>query len=501
MKYDIVIGIETHIQLNTKSKMFCRCSTSYWGADPNTNTCPVCLGLPGALPVINKGALDKAMLMGLALGATVSGYSKFDRKNYFYPDLAKGYQISQFDFPINVGGRIQLEAGEVGIIRAHLEEDTGKSTHGADGSLIDFNMAGIPLLEIVSEPSIRSAQQAREYVQALRQIARYIGVNEGNMERGMLRADINISLQEPGKWRHEAGEFVLEDDYKLNNRVEIKNLNSFRSIERAVEYEVQRQSDLLDAGKPVVQETRGWDEARGETISQRDKEEAHDYRYFPEPDLPPLHVDDAWIKSVQAMLPELPGAKKQRLMSDYDLSEYDARLLVEERSVAEWYEDAVKAFSGDQRPANGDQNNEKTEKAKMVANWVLGEISRLQNEHQKVVSDSRLSPEDLAKVLEMVKNKSLSGANAKEVVEELFVNGGSPEAIVKDRQLEQVSGGDDLAPIVKKVLVGNPDAVEKIKAGKTSTVQFLVGQVMRETKGRANPGVVADLLNAELEKL
>lgn len=488
MKYEVVIGIETHLQLNTKTKMFCRCSADFWGAEPNSNVCPVCLGLPGALPVINKEALDKAMLMGAALGASHPDYSKFDRKNYFYPDLAKGYQISQFDYPLNTGGRVQLSDSVVGIIRAHLEEDTGKSSHGTSGSLIDFNLAGIPLLEVVSEPVIRSSAQAREYVQTLRQIARYIGVNEGNMERGMLRADINISLQEPGRWQYQQGSFVVEDGYRLHNRVEVKNLNSFRSIERAIEYEIKRQAAVLDAGEEVIQETRGWDEAKGVTTSQRTKEEAHDYRYFPEPDLPPISINDEWRNRIMSMLPELPQAKQQRFMAEYKLSEYNARLLTEEARLADWYETAVTAIS-QLLPAL-----DKTKQATLAANWVLGEVSRLQNEHQNWVFESRLTPQHLAEVLSMIEANKISGANAKEVVAEAYATGNDPQQIVVDKGLEQVSGDADLEPIAQKVIDENPDAVEKIRAGKSATIQFLVGQVMKETRGRANPGVVRELL-------
>ena len=487
MKYDVIIGIETHIQLNTQSKMFCGCSTDVWRAEPNTRVCPVCLGLPGALPVANKSALDKAMLVGAALGSTIADACKFDRKNYFYPDLAKGYQISQYDQPINVGGSVMVNGESIGLIRAHLEEDVGKLSHDGDFSLVDFNKGGIPLLEIVSEPVIRSASQAKAYVQALRQIMRYIGVNDGNLERGVMRADVNISLQEPGKWQYKDGEFMLADGYRLSNRTEIKNLNSFRSIERAVEYEISRQAKLLDAGKSIVQETRGWDDIKGVTTSQRTKEEAHDYRYFPEPDLPPLEIDEAWKSEIMQQLPELPNAKYNRFVAQYGLSDYDARLLVEEREVADWYEKASNAFGSDKAAT------------KIVANWVLGEIARLQNVNQNFVYESKLKPEQLAEVLALLSENKISGANAKELVAELYDKAGDVKALVADRGLEQVSDSEDLEPIARTVIENNPDAVEKIRAGKTATIQFLVGQVMKETRGRANPATVTDLLQEILQ--
>lgn len=494
MKYDVIIGIETHIQLNTKTKMFCGCSTDSWRAEPNTRVCPVCLGLPGALPVMNKSALDKAMLVGFALNSSVADKCKFDRKNYFYPDLAKGYQISQFDQPLNIGGSVMVDGQAIGLIRAHLEEDVGKMTHEDNYSLVDFNKGGTPLLEIVSEPVIRSAGQAKAYVQTLRQIVRYIGVNDGNLERGVMRADVNISLQEPGKWSYQNGQFDLKDGYILNNRTEIKNLNSFRSIERAVEYEIERQAKLLDEGKAIIQETRGWNDFKGVTTSQRTKEEAHDYRYFPEPDLPPLEISEAWKQEVQKLLPELPNAKQQRFMNDYDLSEYDARLLVEDRGVAEWYEQAVQIYTQTIKDASVLKRNAKT-----IANWVLGEIARLQNDNQNFVHESKLLPEQLAEIVSLVTEDKLSAANAKELVSVLYSTQENVKKLIAERGLEQVSDSQDIEPIARKIIDNNPDAVEKIKAGKTATVQFLVGQVMRETRGRANPTTVAEIIQKLLQ--
>lgn len=503
MKYEVVIGIETHIQLKTQSKMFCGCSADFFNQKPNIHTCPVCLGLPGALPVINKGALEQAMRMGLALNANVQKRAHFDRKNYFYPDLPKGYQISQYDEPLNIGGSIDVEGREIGIMRAHLEEDVGKLTHDGSRSLIDFNKSGVPLMEIVSEPVIKSAAEAKNYVQALRHIARYIGVNDGDLERGTMRADINISLQTPGSYEWKDGEFVVADGVDMSKRVEVKNVNSFRSIERAVEYEIGRQTEILEGGGVIEQETRGWDEAKGKTVSQRSKEEAHDYRYFPEPDLPPLSIDEEWVTSLKSTLPELPQAKKARFVQEYGLGEYDARLLCEEPENANWYEEAVKASlsSADKAdPQEGSEAPDKSRMAKLIANWMTGELARLQNEQQILIADSKLTPYELATVIKLIKRGSVSGTSAKQLVQTLFADGGFAVELVKQLGLEQVSSSSELDPIVDQVIAGNQDAVANYQGGKTGSLMYLVGQVMRETRGRANAAEVQKLLESKLKQ-
>jgi aspartyl-tRNA(Asn)/glutamyl-tRNA(Gln) amidotransferase subunit B len=487
MNYDVVIGIETHIQLNTQTKMFCRCSAQVWQTVPNTHVCPACLGLPGALPVMNKNALDKAILLGLALHSTVAQHSKFDRKNYFYPDLAKGYQISQYDEPINVGGYVEVDGAKIGLIRAHLEEDVGKLTHAQSGTLVDFNKGGIPLMEIVSEPVIRSSAEAKSYVQALRQLVRYLGINDGNMERGSIRADINISLQKPGQWRYLDGRFETNGSYQLSQRAEIKNVNSFRNIERAIDHEIQRQSIILDQGGHIEQETRGWDEVKGITTSQRTKEDAQDYRYFPEPDLPPLVIDHLWVEQIRQILPELPYPKTQRFIEEYQLAPSEARLLTMERQNADWFETAVAAL----RKNSG----QSVQVPKLVANWMLGELAKLQNDNQCLISESQLRPDQLAQILLLVEQGQLTTANAKEVVGEVFVHGSDPGSIILERGLIQVSNADDLLPVAQRVVDANADAVANLKAGKASAMQFLVGQVMKETKGRANPGSVKEILD------
>jgi aspartyl-tRNA(Asn)/glutamyl-tRNA(Gln) amidotransferase subunit B len=492
MNYDIVIGIETHIQLNTATKMFCSCSANSWQQEPNTHTCPVCLGLPGALPVINKAALDKAILMGLALHADIALSSKFDRKNYFYPDLAKGYQISQYEEPLCLGGYVEVDDRRIGLVRAHLEEDVGKLVHDGDETLVDFNKGGTPLLEIVSEPVLSSSGQAKAYVQALRQLCRYIGVNEGNLEQGTIRADINISLQDPGRWKYEEGAFVLDSGYVLHRRVEIKNLNSFRNIERAIDFEVSRQSHLLESGHEIEQETRGWDDVHGKTVSQRSKEEAHDYRYFPEPDLPPLVVDRAWVEHLSATLPELPAFKRRRFMDTYGLGEYDATLLTAEIAMAEWFEQAT------QQLVKGDPDSSRLSlKAKIVANWLLGEISRLQNSSGVLLLASHLSPDKLVDILQRIEAGSLSSTNAKSIVAECYIADLTVEQIMAQQGLASVPVAINLEPLAQALLERHADVVASIKAGKRSAIQFLVGQLLKETRGQARP----DDVRAILERL
>ena len=497
MTYDVIIGIETHIQLNTRTKMFCRCSTDSWQAAPNTHVCPVCLGLPGALPVLNKAGLDKALLVGLALHAQVQERAKFDRKNYFYPDLAKGYQISQFDQPLHLGGYVEVLGEKIGLTRAHLEEDVGKLTHEGDKSLVDFNKAGTPLLEIVSEPVIHSAASAKAYVQTLRQLMRYIGVNEGNLEKGTMRADVNISLQEPGKWHYASGAFTVEPGYAMNNRVEVKNLNSFRHIERAIIYEIERQTHQLGKGDTIAQETRGWDDPSGKTTLQRSKEEAHDYRYFPEPDLPPLQISPDWIASVLLQLPELPADKLHRFMEQYGLSDYDAQVITEERPLAEWFEEAVRCAI----QVAQNQGTEVASKtiAKTVLNWMMGELAKLQNDRQIPLWEANILPAHLAEVMWLVDEGRLSTASAKEVLGVVFEIGIDPQQYVAKMGLTQLSATADLEPIVDWVIASNTDAVAKYLAGKESSMMFLVGQVMKETQGRAKPDVVKNLLTERLK--
>jgi aspartyl-tRNA(Asn)/glutamyl-tRNA(Gln) amidotransferase subunit B len=477
MEYEAVIGLEVHAQLLTRSKMFCHCSAAF-GGEPNTQTCPICTGMPGVLPVINREAVSFAIKTALALGATINPVNRFARKNYFYPDLPKGYQISQYEEPLATGGRLSIELDgtikTIGIRRIHMEEDAGKLFHGEhlgdpSASFVDFNRCGVPLLEIVSEPDIRSPEEARLYLQKLRQLLRYLEVCDGNMEEGSLRCDANVSVRPVGS-------------RELGTKTELKNMNSFRHVKQALEYEVQRQIGLLESGGTVVQETRLWDPAQGITLSMRGKEEAHDYRYFPEPDLVPLVIDSQWVEEVRSSLPELPDARKARFERQYGLPPYDAEVLTSSRDLADYYEQAVKAFN----------------EPKMISNWVMSELLGLLNRDGKEITESPVAPEELAGLVRLVADGTLSGKMAKEVFEAMYETGKPAGVIVAERGLEQITDARALEEVVERVLEENPDAVERYRSGKTQVIGFLVGQVMKATRGQANPQVVNELLRAKL---
>jgi aspartyl-tRNA(Asn)/glutamyl-tRNA(Gln) amidotransferase subunit B len=477
-RYEPVIGIEVHCQLRTASKMFCGCSTAYDGAPPNSHVCPVCLGLPGALPVINKRAVELVIATGVAIEAEVPPATRWDRKNYFYPDLPKGYQISQYDLPLASRGRLTFETSDgpftVAITRAHLEEDTAKLVHqtGPDGrrvSLVDFNRSGAPLMEIVTEPEVRSAEQARRYAEELQLLLRSIGASDADMERGQLRVEANVSLRPRGT-------------EPFGTRVEVKNMNSFRAVERAVEFEIERQAAALDAGEPLAQETRGWSEERGETYRMRVKETSDDYRYFPEPDLPPLHVEPGWLASIRAGLPELPGARRARYEAAHGLSAYDAAVLVADPNASAMFE-AVAAAS----PAIP---------SKTVANWVTGDYLRLRN---AAPGELAVQPAELAAIIAAVEDRSISRANGREVLEAHAATGDPAAAIIEARGYRQISDAGALAPVVREVLAANPSAVADYRAGKVQVVAFLVGQVMKATRGQANAAMAGDAVRAALE--
>lgn len=475
MPYEPVIGLEVHAELATQSKMFCACAVvDNTVAPPNSAVCPVCAGMPGTLPVVNQMAVEMGIRVALALGCTVNPVSVFARKNYFYPDLPKGYQISQYEQPLAEHGQlvIQTSAGErvIRIRRVHLEEDTGKLTHVEGGSLLDLNRAGVPLLEIVSEPDIHSADEAVAYGESLRHILRYLEVNSGDMEKGVIRFEANVSVRPVG---------VDE----LGTRTEVKNLNSFRALERACLYEIERQRNILEAGGTVEQETLGWNETSERTYSQRSKEDAHDYRYFPEPDLPPLKVDEAWLTRVRAELPELPRAKMERFVTRYKLSVNDAARLVEEKSVAQYFEAAV-------------SHKTKSVNEKMIANWILGELFGLMNTRGETVDRLKVTPEALAELVAMVADGEINQTTGRDVLAEMAAGGQSAADIVERKGLKQVSDAGFISEIVRQTLEECPGEVFSFRSGKEAVLNFLFGQVMRKAAGKANPQMV----RAELER-
>ncbi|MGQ0503831.1 MAG: Asp-tRNA(Asn)/Glu-tRNA(Gln) amidotransferase subunit GatB [Myxococcaceae bacterium] len=469
-----VIGLEVHAQLLTQSKIFCGCSTKF-GAPPNQNTCPVCLGMPGVLPVLNERVVEFAIRAGLALSCTVKKQSVWSRKNYFYPDLPKGYQITQFDQPICEHGKLSFESAEtektVRILRIQMEEDAGKNVHDADprSSLVDLNRAGTPLLEIVSEPDLRSSEEATDYLRALRDVVVYIGVNDGNMDEGSFRCDANVSVMPKGSSTY-------------GTRVELKNINSFRFVREAIDYEIKRQVELIESGGKVVQETRLFDPDRGETRSMRSKEDAHDYRYFPEPDLPPLQLYDAQIDAVAKVLPELPRAKLQRFQTAFGLPAYDAKLLCADKPLADFFE-SVAAHYNDY---------------KKISNWCHGELLRLINESNVTLQTLRLTSVQFASLLAEVDKGTLSNNAAKGVLAEMFKTGGEPSAIIAEKGLAQVSDVGAVEAVVEEVLRKNASEVEKYKAGQQKVYGFLVGQVMKAMKGKGNPALVNELLKKKL---
>lgn len=474
MSYEAVIGLEIHAQMLTDTKIFCGCSTQF-GAEPNTQTCQVCIGMPGVLPVLNKKALEYAVRTGLALNCRISSYSRFARKNYFYPDLPKGYQISQYELPICEEGYIDITVDgierRIGITRAHLEEDAGKNIHGEEAgySYVDLNRTGVPLLEIVTEPDIRTPAEAALFMKHLRSVLRYLGVNDGNLEQGSLRCDANISVRPEGQ-------------KEFGTKAEIKNINSFRFVEKAIEYEIKRQISVIKDGGTIIQETRLWDANAGVTQSMRSKEEAHDYRYFPDPDLVPIVPDPSWVSEIEKTLPELPGAKKKRFMVEFGLPEYDALLLTEERDVAEWFEEVVKRGGA----------------PKAVSNWMMGELMKHLNEENISIDKSKIMPKHLADLLALIDKGTISGKIAKSVFEKMYKTGKDAEGIVQEEGLVQVSDTGELEGIIDKVIAAAPGEVERFKGGEVKLMGFFVGQVMKETKGKANPKVVNELLRKKL---
>ncbi len=486
--YETVIGLEVHAQLLTRSKMFCSCSSDYASAPPNTHVCPICLGMPGVLPTINEKAIEYTIMTALALNCTVAEHAKFDRKNYPYPDLMKGYQISQYDAPMGEHGWLTLDSNgtskKAGITRVHLEEDVAKLTHrtapeGESYSLMDVNRAGVPLMEIVGEPDIASPEEARQYLMKLRAILQYIGVSTGNMEEGSFRCDANISIRPAGTTEYLA-------------KVEVKNMNSFKAVYRALDYEAQRQRQELEKGGKLIQETRGWVEEKGITVSQRSKEYAHDYRYFPEPDLPPLVFDKAWVEEIRLRLPELPGVRQERFMSEYGLPAYDADLLTDSKAMADYFEECLKLTTGSSDGANLHK------KAKTVSNWLLGDFSRMLNATNTEIDETKVTPKHLLEMLDLIEKGTLSGPAAKAVFEDMFTSGKTASDIVDQKGLSQISDSSTMDAVVQAVVDSNSQACSDYGAGKQQALAFLIGQVMKETKGRANPGMAKEILVKKL---
>ncbi len=487
-EYEAVIGLETHVQLKTNTKIFCNCATTF-GGTPNTQVCPVCMGMPGVLPVLNQKVLEYAVKAGLALNCEIAPYSKFDRKQYFYPDLPKDYQISQYDLPIAQHGWLEIElvnkeTGEarrkrIGITRLHMEEDAGKLVHGGSDrlagstySLVDFNRTGVPLAEIVSEPDMRSGQEAAEYAQELRRILRYLGVSDGNMQEGSLRCDVNISVRPVGQ-------------KEFGTKVEIKNMNSFNAIQRAIEYEIERQIEVIAAGERIIQETRLWEENSQRTVSMRSKEGSSDYRYFPEPDLGPIEVSPEQLAAWKAELPELPYQKRQRYENELGLSAYDARVLTDDRAMAEYFEATVAAGAP----------------AKPAANWLMGDISAYLNSNSNVsITSLPLKPSELAELTNLIESGTISNKIAKDILPELLEKGGSPKALVEAKGLLQISDTSVIETAIAEVLAAHPKELEQYRNGKTKMLGFFVGQVMKKTGGRADPKLTNQLLAQKLNK-
>jgi aspartyl-tRNA(Asn)/glutamyl-tRNA(Gln) amidotransferase subunit B len=478
--YEAVVGLECHAQLLTKSKLFCSCATKF-GEAPNVNTCPVCLGLPGALPVLNRVAVSMAVKAALGLNCQVNPESQWARKNYFYPDLPKGYQISQYDRPLAQNGFIEISVGgtrkKIGVQRIHMEEDAGKSLHegfpdSGRNTYLDFNRSGVPLVEIVTNPDIRSSAEAHDYLTRLKEILEYLEVNDGNMEEGSLRCDANVSVRKVG-------------EQKFGTRTELKNINSFRFVQKAIDFEVQRQIDVIESGGRVVQETRLWNSAEERTVSMRSKEEAHDYRYFPDPDLPLLVIDRDWIKQIERSMPELPESRRKRFVAEYALSEYDAGVLTATRALADFFEETAK-LSG---------------QPKHAANWIMGDLLRFykdSNTDIKDLSHSPVKPKMLADMISLVEKGTISGKIAKTVMEEMCATGKAPQAIIEEKGLVQISNADEIEKIISRVIDDNPKPVEQYRQGKTGNFGFFVGQVMKATGGRANPQTVNDILKKRL---
>ncbi len=502
MKYDIIIGLEIHAELKTKSKMFCSCDNDTNNRAPNTTVCPICLGHPGTMPVPNKQAIDWTLLLGLALNCKINRNSKFDRKNYFYPDLPKGYQISQYDQPFCYEGKLDIGHKNIDITRIHLEEDTGKSFHPKERqeTLIDFNRAGTPLVELVTEPVIKNAEEAKRFCQSYQRILRFLDVSNADMEKGEMRCEANISLQKPGNWEYKNGLIIAKGKKKLNAKVEVKNINSFRSVEKAINYEIERQSEMLDNKEDIIPETRGWDEDKNITIAQRHKESAADYRYFAEPDIPVIQISDEWLNSLKSQLVELPHAKAKRFREQYWIKDEQAEIIANDKNLASFFENVVSEMGAWIEASGDDFERQDKNAAQMVANWIISELLKSLNKDNKNALQLKMTAENFAELMTLIWQKKINSSAGQRILEIMYWEGGDPTDIMQKLSLTQIDDEDELEKAINKVITQNPKQVTEYKSGKLPLIQFLIGKTMAETQGRANPEKIKTMIENMLNK-
>ncbi len=501
MNYDIIIGLEIHAELNTKSKMFCSCVNKSDNLKPNVNVCPVCLGHPGTLPVPNKSAIEKTILLSLALNCQLNQETKFDRKNYFYPDLPKGYQISQYDKPFAYNGYLKFDEEIIEISRIHLEEDTGKIIHDKSGkkTLIDFNRAGTPLLEMVTKPTIKDAKQAKNFGQNFQKVLRYLNISFADMEKGEMRCEANISLQTKNAWQYKDGEIIAKSGKKLNHKVEVKNINSFKALEKAINFEIKRQATLLDKKSEIIAETRGWQESKGETVSQRKKETAADYRYFKEPDIPEFYISDKEIFNIKKQLIELAMEKKQRFIKQYGIKDESADILVSDKVIADFYEKTVSEL-GAWITAKGDSYSRQEKKlAQTTANWINGELIKHLKADKKSAKDIIITPENMAELISLVWQEKINSNTAQDILKIMYKEGGDPSDIIDELGLEQIDNSQELDKVIKRIIEENKKQAKEYQTGKSTVITYFIGQVMAATKGKANPKIVKELLEENLQ--
>ncbi len=501
MEYDVIIGMEIHAELKTKSKMFCHCDNDTEKKKPNENICPICLAHPGTLPTANKQAINWTVLIGLALNCQINQLSKFDRKNYFYPDLPKGYQISQYDIPLCYNGYLEINGEKIDITRIHLEEDTGKLTHptGRAYTLADYNRAGTPLVELVTEPVIKNAETAKKFCQAYQQILRYTDVSSADMEKGEMRCEANVSVQEKGKWEYSDGQIKPIGKYHLNPKVELKNINSFKAVEKAIDYEIKRQVNAIKEGEKIVQETRGWNDNQGKTISQRIKETSADYRYFPEPDIPPIKISDKQLEELKKQLIELPPEKIKRFKEQYHLTADEAEIIVADKKLADFTEQVITELRAWVDSTGDDWERQQKKLAKATVNWLINEFLKHLNATKENVAATKITPENFAEFITLVYQEKINSSAAQTILAQMYKNGGDPTQIMADLGLEQVDNEAELEKTIKQIIKEFPKQLEQYRLGKENVLQFFVGQVMAKTKGKANPRIVIEILKKILK--